>query len=96
MSRRNDLFTRSLFVGSLFLWLMSQGGYVIGETVAEYIPLDDGNSWTYNATGTYGVYNKTFTVLPGTTLINNVPTKHPQLNTNISRFSRTGFGFADC
>ena len=79
MSRRNDLFTRSLFVGSLFLWLMSQGGYVIGETVAEYIPLDDGNTWTYNATGTYGVYKKTFTVLPGTTLINNVATKAIQV-----------------
>lgn len=80
MSRRNDLFTRSLFVGSLFLWLMSQGGHAIGETVSDYVPLHDGDTWTYNATGTYGVYNKTFTVLPGTTPINDVATKAVQVS----------------
>ncbi len=69
------MFTRSLFVGSLFLSLMSQAGYVIGETTAEYLPLADGNFWTYSVTGTFGSYNETVTVLPGTTTINGVPTK---------------------
>ena len=54
---------------------MSQGGYVVGETTAEYLPLTDGNFWTYSVTGTYGTYNKTVTVLPGTTMINGMPTK---------------------
>lgn len=79
MSGRNKLFTKPLIVCGVFLWLISQAGYAIGETVAEYIPLDDGNSWTYRATGSYGAYNKTFAVLPGTTLINNIPTKGIQV-----------------
>jgi len=54
---------------------MSHAGYVIGETTTEYLPLTDGNFWTYSVTGTCGTYNKTDTVLQGTTTINGVPTK---------------------
>ena len=54
---------------------MSHAGNVIGETSAEYLPLTDGNYWTYSVTGTCGSYNETITVLEGTTTINGVPTK---------------------
>lgn len=69
--------TKQLAIGGLILWLLSQGSIVLGETYisAEYFPLDDWNSWTYQVTGTFGTYNETITVLPGTTNINGVATK---------------------
>ena len=67
--------TRRIVIGCLILWQMSHAGNVIGETSAEYLPLTDGNFWTYSVTGTCGIYNKTVTVLQGTTTINGVPTK---------------------
>lgn len=54
---------------------MSHAGYAISETTTEYLPLTDGNFWTYSVTGTCGTYNETVTVLDGTTTINGVPTK---------------------
>lgn len=71
--------TRWVLISCLFLWLPLRGSYVLAETITEFLPLNDGNSWTYNASGTYGIYNKTFTVLPGITLINNVATKAIQV-----------------
>ena len=65
---------RSIFVG-LVLWLATQSGYVIGETVTDYLPLTDRNFWTYSVTGDFGSYQETVTVLQGTTTINGVPTK---------------------
>jgi hypothetical protein len=72
--------TKRLAIGGLILWLLSQGCNVYGETdsSAEYLPLVDGNSWTYRVTGTDGTYNETMTVLPGTTVINGVATKAVQ------------------
>jgi hypothetical protein len=50
--------------------------YVAGPAAAitssEYLPLQDGNSWTYQANG---FWTWTSTVLPGTTLVNGVQTK---------------------
>ena len=68
---------KQLAIGGLILWVLSQGSAVLGETYisAEYFPLADGNSWTYQVTGTFGTYNETMTVLPGTTNINGVATK---------------------
>jgi len=66
---------RRICLGSLIWWLMLPWGYVTGETVADYLPLNSGNSWTYSVTGPYGTYTETVTVLPGTTEINGVPTK---------------------
>ena len=67
--------TRRIAIGCVILWQMSHAGYVIGETTTEYLPLTDGNFWTYSVTGTCGTYNFTVTVLQGTTTINGVPTK---------------------
>lgn len=69
------MFTRQIFIGGLIFWLLSQGGHVVAETTAEYVPLADGNFWTYQVTGTEGAYEKTVSVLPGTVPINGVPTK---------------------
>ncbi|MGW8229151.1 MAG: hypothetical protein ACWGOW_09630, partial [Gammaproteobacteria bacterium] len=72
--------TKRLAIGGMILWLLSQGCSVYGETdsSAVYLPLADGNSWTYRVTGTDGIYNETMTVLPGTTVINGVATKAVQ------------------
>lgn len=64
-----------IFIGTFILWLVSQSGYVIAETVTEYLPLNDGNFWTYKVTGNYGSYNSTIRVLPGTATVNGVQTK---------------------
>jgi hypothetical protein len=60
----------------LILWQLSHVEHAIAETTAEYLPLTDGNSWTFSVTSTtYGAYNETTTVLQGTTPINGVQTK---------------------
>jgi hypothetical protein len=79
----------------LILWLLSQGCNVYGETdsAADYFPLVDGNSWTYRVTGTYGTYNETITVLPGTTVINGIATKAVQYSDgDIDYFTSDNYG----
>ena len=66
---------RKIGITSLILWLLSQTVNAYGVTVSDYLPLDDGNTWSYRSTGTDGVYEETDTVLPGTTIINGVETK---------------------
>ena len=63
----------------LLLWVLSHAGIVLGETVAEYLPLADGNTWTYRVTGPNGTYNESITVQPGTTMINGVATKELEI-----------------
>ena len=76
---------KQLAIGGLILWLLSQGSIVLGETYisAEYFPLAEGNSWTYQVTDTFGTYNETVTVLPGTTNINGVATKAIQYSDGV-------------
>ena len=66
---------RTIVFTSFILWLLSQAANAFGETVTDYYPLNDGNTWTYRVTGPLGVYQETDTVLPGTTLINGIQTK---------------------
>ena len=69
---------RQLAIGVISLWLLSQGGVVLGETIpaSEYFPLEDGYSWTYQITGPFGRYTGTSTVLPGgTKIINGIKTR---------------------
>ena len=58
---------KRLAIGGMLLWLLPQAASICGETiiVSKYLPLDDGNSWTYLITGPTGTYNETVTVLPG-------------------------------
>ena len=69
------MLNRKLIFVSLVLCLVSRSGYVIGETVTDYLPLTDGNYWTYSVNGDLGSYQETVTVLQGTTTINGIPTK---------------------
>lgn len=66
---------KRFIVGMMILWHMSYAGHVSGEETAEYLPLVDGNFWTYSVTGTCGTYNKRVTVLQGSVIINGEPTK---------------------
>ena len=40
------------------MWLTTQAGGVLCETVADYLPLADGNTWTYRVTVPDGTYNQ--------------------------------------
>jgi len=69
---------KQLAIGVFSLWLLSQGGVVLGETIpaSEFFPLVDGYSWTYQITGPFGRYTGTSIVLPGgTKIINGIKTK---------------------
>ena len=70
---------RHYVITSLLICLVFHAGYAISETVSEYIPLQDGNKWTYRTNGTYGVYEKSIYVIPGFTQINGVATKAVQV-----------------
>jgi hypothetical protein len=57
------------------MWLAPQSRYVFAEIATEYLPLTDGNFWTYSVVGDYGAYDTTVKVLQGATSINGVQTK---------------------
>jgi hypothetical protein len=71
------MFFNRIGISGLLLCLVSPAGVALSETItaSEYLPLEDGNSWTYRVTEPNDTYFRTDTVLPGTTLINNVATK---------------------
>ena len=57
---------RHIVTGSLVLWLVTLSGSALSETVTDYFPLADGNTWTYRVTGPNGTYNITILVVPRT------------------------------
>lgn len=62
---------------SAVLWLVTLSGIAFGETLTDYFPLEDGNSWTYRDTGPGYTLNMTETVL-GTVVFNGRSTKAVQ------------------
>jgi hypothetical protein len=71
------ILTKQLATVAFVLWFVSQGGIASGETIigSEYLPVKDGYSWTYQNTGPFGTYIETTDILPGTKIVNGIPTK---------------------